>query len=189
MPTGKSEFETSALSSPNLSIFYKNGYTSDANSPEVTEPRLPGLLDPASGQPQPIYSGLDPNFTPVCHEMYFQKPEARQKDKRRHSRISLSNSKVCIKTASGEAAIAEIINLSRGGVYFRTSAHFAAGSLVFVATHYIEGGMNIFQEGIVVRVQREPSDNAPGEYAIQFSPRPKDPSSSRATTGEASRVH
>lgn len=182
MSSGKSEFENSVVSNPNLSIVYKKGakYTEVA-----TEPTFPSLIiDPAHEQPQPTYAGVDPDFMPACHDMYFQKPEPRRKDKRRHSRVSMSNSKVCVKNERGESVVAEIINLSRGGVYFQSSAEFAVGSLVSVATHYIEGGLNIFQDAKIVRVQRKPSGDLPGEYAVQFSPRPKDSASSHPAKGK-----
>jgi hypothetical protein len=40
---------------------------------------------------------------------------------------------------------------------------------VSIATYYMDGGQNIFQDGRIVRVQSRPSAGVPGEYAIEFS--------------------
>jgi hypothetical protein len=80
-----------------------------------------------------------------------------------------------------------LINISRGGVCFSSHAEFHPGISVSIATHYIEGGNNIFQDGRIVRVQRAPSAMSPGEYAIEFSPN-RSLAFSRATEHPATRL-
>jgi hypothetical protein len=45
---------------------------------------------------------------------------------------------------------------------------FRPQGLVSIATRYIEGGHNIFQEGRIVRVRHNRPDELADEYAIEF---------------------
>jgi hypothetical protein len=114
------------------------------------------------------YSGHEPNLVVTGHDSYFVKPAVRTGESRRHHRIPCRNVKACIKTATGSNVIVELFNISRGGIYFSSAAHFLPGALVSIATHYIEGGSNVFQDGRIVRMQRKPSETEPGEFAAEF---------------------
>lgn len=116
------------------------------------------------------YSGYEPNLVPTCHEVYLFEPTVRTVDERKHPRIPCRNVRACIKTEANPDVVVDVINVSRGGVCFSSYAEFHPGIPVSIATHYIVGGQNIFQNGRIVRMQRSPSATAPGEYAIEFSP-------------------
>jgi hypothetical protein len=116
------------------------------------------------------YSGYEPTLVPTCHEVYMLKPAVRTVDERRYPRITCRNVRACINTEANAGVIVDLINISRGGVCFSSYAEFHPGTPVSIATHYIVGGQNIFQNGRIVRMQRSPSATAPGEYAIEFSP-------------------
>jgi hypothetical protein len=51
---------------------------------------------------------------------------------------------------------------------FRSAENFYPGTAVSVATHYIEGGQNIFQNGRIVRVCR-PSGMTSADYGVEFN--------------------
>ena len=51
--------------------------------------------------------------------------------------------KAYIKT-EGPGVVVDLVNISRGGVCFTSVADFRLGTKVLIATHYIEGGHNIF---------------------------------------------
>jgi hypothetical protein len=85
-------------------------------------------------------------------------------------RIPCRNVKALIKTGAGAGAVVDVVNISRGGVCFTSVEKFRLGTSVSIATHYIEGGHNIYQNGRIIRVEREASAMLPGEYAIEFLP-------------------
>lgn len=114
-----------------------------------------------------IYSGYEPSFVPISPEVYHLRPPVRTVNERRHPRIPCRNAKACVKTGQEENVV-DLVNISRGGVCFTSVADFRPGTKVSIATHYIEGGHNIYQEGIVVRAQHRASGHFPGEYAIEF---------------------
>lgn len=115
------------------------------------------------------YLGYEPNLMPSSHEVYFLKPTVRTADQRRYPRVPCRNVRAYIKTELDSGVIVDLINMSRGGVCFSSHAEFYPGTPVSIATHYMEGGQNIFQNGRIVRMQRSPSARAAGEYAIEFS--------------------
>jgi hypothetical protein len=114
------------------------------------------------------YSGYEPHFVPICPEVYSLKPLVRTVNERRYPRIPCRNVKACIKTEQGSSVVVSLANMSRGGVCFTSVEPFSKGTPVSIATHYIEGGHNIFQDGRIVRVQSKGSVNFPGEYAVEF---------------------
>jgi hypothetical protein len=114
------------------------------------------------------YSGYDPNFVPICPEVYLLKPLVRTVNERRYPRMRCGNVKACIKTAQATSVVVDMIDVSRGGVRFTSVKTFSKGTLVSIATHYIEGGHNIFQDGHIIRVQSRATRMVPGEYAIEF---------------------
>jgi len=119
--------------------------------------------------PEFSYSSYEPDLVVASHELYLLKPTVRTADERRYRRIPARNIHACIRTEDGTSVIVDLINISRGGVFFRSCAEFDSETLVSIATHYILGGQNIFQEGRIVRVQRKPLATLPGEYAVEYS--------------------
>ena len=118
----------------------------------------------------PDYAKQEPDLLTISHEVYYLTPPRRTINERRYPRIVCKNVQGCIRTAQGTQVIVDLINISRGGVCFSSNENFALNSPVQIATHYFEGGQNIFQEGRIIRIQRKPTISLPGEFAIQFSP-------------------
>jgi hypothetical protein len=114
------------------------------------------------------YSGYEPHFVPICPEVYLLTPLVRTVNERRYPRIPCRNVKACVKTALGSSIVVNVVNISRGGVCFTSAEKFCAETPVSIATHYIDGGQNIYQDGRIIRVQRRPTAMLPGEYAIEF---------------------
>ncbi len=114
------------------------------------------------------YAGYEPDLVPICHELYYLKPTVRTVNERRHLRIPCRNMKACINTEQGSSVIVDILNISRGGLCFTSVMEFHPGTKVSIATHYIEGGHNIFQDGRIVRVHSKGSTTLPSEYAVEF---------------------
>jgi hypothetical protein len=140
-----------------LSIVPENaGRTGQSSSP------------PKDGVSESLYSNHEPNLVPTSHEVYYLKPEGRTVNERRYPRIPCRNVKACIKTEQGPSVVVNLVNMSRGGLYFTSVMKFSPGTRVSVATHFMEGGHNIFQDGRIVRVQSRGSATLPGEYAIEF---------------------
>lgn len=110
------------------------------------------------------YSGLDSELV-TGYESYNVRPVV---EKRAYPRIPCRNVKACIKTKQGERVVVDLISISRDGVCFISFAAFTIGTLVSIATHYVEGGENIYQEGRINRVWHKPSEMLPSEYAIEF---------------------
>lgn len=115
------------------------------------------------------YSGYVPNLVPIGHEVYYLQPPVRIVNERRHPRIPCRNVRACIKTQQGSSIVVDLLDISRGGVCFTSAEGFHLGASVSIATHYIEGGHNIYQDGRIIRVARTPSPSMPGAYAIEFA--------------------
>lgn len=115
------------------------------------------------------YSGYEPSLVPTGHEVYYLKPTVRTGNERRYPRIPCRNVEACIKTEQGSSVIVKVLNISRGGSCFTGGTEFCPGVPVAIATHYIEGGHNIYQDGRIIRVHFEGSATLPGVYGIEFS--------------------
>jgi hypothetical protein len=176
-----SELGTPAL--PNrvgLSIIYENGKRADRQRSrqvvqcsacfqmtEYTEENaiceLCGAQINASSS---TYSGHELDALVVTgHESFLVKPAK----ERRHPRVPCRKVKACIKTEKAASVVVDVVNISRNGLCFLTFEQFCPGTAVSIATHYIEGGQNIFQNGQVIRVQQRPVSNRPGEYEVELS--------------------
>jgi len=127
-----------------------------------------GSLLPKDGIGESSYSGHEPNLVPLSHEVYYLKPDERTVNERRHPRIPCRNVKACIKTEQGSSVVVSLVNMSRSGFFFTSLVEFTPGTPVSVATHFIEGGHNIFQDGRIVRVHSKGTATLPGEYAIEL---------------------
>jgi len=116
------------------------------------------------------YSGHEPEDFVTTHDEYQKAQPAatvHTVNKRRHLRVFCRRGRACIRTESASFVV-ELTDVSRSGLCFRTTQtqQFRAGTPISVATHYIEGGENIFQNGQIVRVRYSPSGNA--EYGVEF---------------------
>jgi hypothetical protein len=162
---------TTPLNAVGLSIICNNGIPTDRSS------LLRDVREHADGQESGLgpgvveshYSGYEPNLVPTCHDVYFMKQSVRAMEEQKYPRIPCRNVLACIKTDQGASVIVNLINISRGGACFSGYVEFDEGTHVSIATHYMEGGQNIFQDGRIVRVQYRPSIALPGEYAVEFS--------------------
>jgi hypothetical protein len=114
------------------------------------------------------YSGFEPTLMHSAHDAYQITPTIRAVNERHYPRISCRNVKAGIKTAQGSIIIVDLLNISRGGLCFTSLSDFLSRTLVSIATHYIEGGHNIFQDGTIIRVQRRGSATILGEYAVEY---------------------
>ncbi len=115
------------------------------------------------------YSGHEPEGLVTDHDLHHTSQPASTAhtiNMRHHLRVFCRNARACIRTESA-SVIAELTNVSRRGLCFRTSEKFDAGTTVSIATHYIEGGENIFQSGRIVRVRLSPSGNF-ADYGVEF---------------------
>lgn len=119
--------------------------------------------------PESSYSGSVPNLVPIGHEVYYLQPPVRTVNERRYTRIPCRNVRAHIMTKLGSGTVVHLLNISRGGVCFTSAQEFHPGAEVSIATHYIEGGHNIYQDGRIIRVERMPSASMLGEYAIEFA--------------------
>lgn len=64
------------------------------------------------------------------------------------------------------ADIVEVMNISRGGMCFRSSRTYREDSWIQVAVPYTEGAENIFVAGRIVRSRR--INNALTEYGVEY---------------------
>jgi hypothetical protein len=115
-----------------------------------------------------MYCGHEPDLV-TGHESYHVRPLVRTVDERQHPRIPCRNVKACVKTERSGGIVVDLVNVGQGGVSFTSFATFPHGTQVLIATHYIEGGQNIYQDGRIIRVQFNPSGMLPSEYTVQFS--------------------
>ncbi len=117
------------------------------------------------------YSGDEPEGFVTDHDPCQTSPPAAMPNTikvnlRRHLRVFCRSARACIRTES-ESVIANLTNISRSGLCFRTSEKFNSGATISIATHYIEGGENIFQSARIVRVRHSPSGNF-ADYGVEF---------------------
>jgi hypothetical protein len=118
------------------------------------------------------YSGHQPEGLVAPQEIdpygepYNVEPAVRTGNERRHPRIPSRNAQACVRTQF-RSIVVNVTNVSRNGFCFRSTEKFWKGTLVSVATYYIEGGQNIFQKGKIVRVRPSPSGLLT-EYGVEF---------------------
>lgn len=105
----------------------------------------------------------------IEHNRYYVKPDClktaeRTVDGRRHPRVSCKNMLACVRTELSSTVV-EAVNISRSGMCFRSVQHFWPGTMVLIATHYVEDGQNIFQNARIVRARYRPAYT---EYGVEF---------------------
>jgi hypothetical protein len=86
-------------------------------------------------------------------------------DKRKSVRISMKTV-ACIGQPGPSADIADVVNISRGGVCFRSSRIYGEDTWVQVAVPYMPSAANIFVAGRIVRSRK--MDNGLNEYGVEY---------------------
>ena len=86
-------------------------------------------------------------------------------DKRKHPRISM-RTLGCVGPAGPNADVVDVINVSRGGVCFRSSRTYLLDSWIQIAVPYTPGAANIFVAGRIAHSRRV--DNTSKEYGVAY---------------------
>jgi hypothetical protein len=92
-------------------------------------------------------------------------PATAGKDKRRHLRARM-NVSACVQQPGGSPNMVQVIDISRGGICFRSRSHYKAQTWVQVSVPYTKGAANIFVPGKIVRVR--PLNDHLTEYGVQY---------------------
>ncbi|HYL15965.1 MAG TPA: PilZ domain-containing protein [Terriglobales bacterium] len=88
------------------------------------------------------------------------------KSNRRKMVRTLIKASACLCQPTGLRDVARLIDVSRGGISFRTLQHYPIHSWVELAAPYTEGGANIFVPGRVV--WERPASYGFKEYGVQY---------------------
>lgn len=89
-------------------------------------------------------------------------------NRRKRPRVPCRKTKAYVITDQVAGVVVDVIDISRGGLCFASFEQFRIKTAVSIATHYMEGGQNIFQDGLIIRVRHKES-GMPAEYAVEFS--------------------
>jgi PilZ domain-containing protein len=111
-----------------------------------------------SGRPEDIVTGRE-RF-PAQRRTTFV-------ERRRCNRIPCRDARACIRPAGSTSVIVEMPNISRNGMCFRTSEQFRPEARVSIATHYTQGGQNIFQDGRIIWMRD--MESGISEYGVEFT--------------------
>ncbi|MGZ4816790.1 MAG: PilZ domain-containing protein [Terriglobales bacterium] len=87
---------------------------------------------------------------------------------RKHQRISMRNTKACLRRPGYADDVVDVLDLSRGGVHFMSFVDYYKGTMVEVAVPYTNGGANVFVPAEVVRVQCRPTSGIPGDFGLRY---------------------
>jgi hypothetical protein len=87
-------------------------------------------------------------------------------DHRKYARISMKTM-ACVGLPGPHADIVDVVNVSRGGVCFRSSKPYAEDTWVQVAVPYMPEAANIFVAGRIVRSRR--MNNVLAEYGVEYA--------------------
>ena len=90
---------------------------------------------------------------------------------RKHQRISMRNTKACLRRPGYADDVVDVLDLSRGGVHFMSFVDYYKGTMVEVAVPYTNGGANVFVPAEVVRIQCRPSSGLPGDFGLRYTKR------------------
>jgi hypothetical protein len=89
-------------------------------------------------------------------------------ERRRTPRISMRQAKACVESSAGVQDVVELVNISRGGLCFRSDRSYPLRSCIRVAAPYTPDNTNVFVQGKIVRITREVWGNLYGvEYVRQ----------------------
>ncbi len=97
------------------------------------------------------------------------RPQVPAINRRKQPRVPCRKTKAYVITDGVPGVVVDVVDISRGGACFLSFEQFRPYTAVSIATHYIEGGQNIFQVGLIVRVRHKQSALLPTEYAVEFS--------------------
>lgn len=92
----------------------------------------------------------------------------RTQNQRRYPRLAVRNTKACLKRPGFKDDVVEVLDLSRGGIRFRSFVDYQMDTRFEVAVPYTEGGANIFTQARLVRVQFRPTTKTQGEFALEY---------------------
>jgi len=87
---------------------------------------------------------------------------------RKHQRISMRNTKACIRRSGYSDDVVDVLDLSRGGVHFISFVDYYKGTMVEVAVPYTNGGANVFVPAEVARIQCRPTAGIPGDFGLRY---------------------
>jgi hypothetical protein len=94
-------------------------------------------------------------------------PEARTPNKRQNVRVAMKKITACIRQAGFEEQIVRVVDLSRGGLRFRSPNTYYEGSRIEVAVPYSRDGANIFVPARIIRFQDLPEAEFK-EYGVVY---------------------
>lgn len=87
---------------------------------------------------------------------------------RKHQRISMRNTRACIRRPGYPDDVVEVLDLSCGGVHFISHVDYYKGTMVEVAVPYTSGGANVFVPAEVARIQCRPTSGIPGDFGLRY---------------------
>jgi hypothetical protein len=90
---------------------------------------------------------------------------------RKHQRISMRNTKACIRRSGYADDVVDVLDLSRGGVHFISHVDYYRNTMVEVAVPYTNGGANVFVAAEIVRIQCRPTSGIPGDFGLRYAKR------------------
>jgi hypothetical protein len=76
--------------------------------------------------------------------------------------------RACIKQVNEASRVVDVVCVGRNGLCFRSFDPFTPEATISIATHYVEGGHNIFQNGRIARAFPRISEMLPTEYEVEF---------------------
>jgi hypothetical protein len=138
-----------------VSVSWPRKSASTATSPAETASTSTPEPAPAAVAAQPVSGHDDPAVKPV--------------NRRRQPRVPCRKVRAYVITDDVPGVVVDVVDVSRGGLCFVSFEQFLPQTAVSIATHYIEGGQNIFQDGLIVRARPRRSGTMPTEYAVEFS--------------------
>jgi len=104
----------------------------------------------------PLAGAID-TFTPC--------PRVRGANQRKHRRISMPRAKACVKCPNSDEEFVELLDVSRGGVAFRSDKVYSLGCWIRIAAPCTVGSGNIFVLARVVRANRAERGR---EYGVEY---------------------
>jgi hypothetical protein len=134
--------------------------TTVATHPEQKRERKVASAPTDSAQAQEPAAGQDDSA---------DKPQAPAVNRRKQPRVPCRKIRAFVITRDVPGIVVDVVDISRGGLCFLSFEQFSPKTTISIATHYIEGGQNIFQDGRIVRVRQKRAGMLPTEYAVEFS--------------------
>lgn len=104
-------------------------------------------------------------------ESYSISPETNSPTRVDDHRIICRNATASIKIGEGQHFLVKLASMGKKSVSFISEERFVVGNSVSIATHYIEGAQNIYQDGRITRALGRSFDGGSGEYLVEFTRR------------------